>query len=135
MRKLSVRFLIAFCLFAGFTACAVKQVVEEKISEKKIETVKAEESAGKFVMKKELLNKHPRLFLTAEDLPKLREKAKTSNKWFVDEMERHFSMRVGAVPPESFEEMKKLQGESEFAWGFWRLVYLDLSYLLSGDTK
>jgi len=86
-------------------------------------------------MKDSLIKKHPRLFFTKEDIPKIRERAKTTHKWFVDEMKRHFGMRVGAEPPKSLKEMKKERGEEQFGWGFWRLIAMDMFYLITEDEK
>jgi len=86
-------------------------------------------AAGVFKMREELVGKHPRLYFTKDDLPRIRELARGPNRYFADRVKRNFGGRFRSGPP------AKPPGWERYLYGFWGLVGADLLYLTSGDAQ
>ena len=85
-------------------------------------------------LKKGMGKKHPRLFFTADDIPRLREQAKTTHAWFISDIKRHALHRFKFDIPVDYRDMATRQSEAVFAWGWWRLVAADMLYMVEQDT-
>jgi hypothetical protein len=123
-------------------SCSGKKQQEPK--GKRVVYVEAEEGASfpEFVnslpfyelkMKRKLVGKHPRLFFTRQDIPIIRQKGKTTNLWFKDKIKKDHGRYFNLPIPTTRIEMQS-QSEGMFAWGWWRLMGLNIVYLVEQDT-
>ncbi|MEN6346310.1 MAG: DUF4962 domain-containing protein [Armatimonadia bacterium] len=82
-------------------------------------------------LKPELVGKHPRLFFTAEDLPAIRERCKTTHKDFFDRLMGSANSYVQQMPPANAAQCSNDQDMQQ--WGWWRLTSLAFGYIATGD--
>lgn len=89
--------------------------------------------AGKFEIpfRKELVGKHPRLLFTEEELPKLRERIKTTHRRFF-EAALKYAQAALAIPKD--EPWLKDATEAQ-RWGWWRMVTLALVAAVTDEPR
>jgi hypothetical protein len=85
-------------------------------------------------IKPELTGKHPRIFFTAGDTARIRRNAQGPNAGFRKEMHADWDELWKQVVPQDLEQMKRSHGEALFAWGWWRLMGLNLMYITEQNT-
>jgi len=116
------RALLAAAAFVLWSTCRIGSAGE------KASRIK-QPAAGVFKMREELAGKHPRLYFTKDDLPRIRELARGPNRYFADRVKRNFGGRFRSGPP------AKPPGWERYLYGFWGLVGADMLYLTSGDAQ
>ncbi len=84
-------------------------------------------------LKPELVGKHPRLFFTAADIPRLRERCRTTHKTFFDRLMGGAAAYLGQMPPANAGECADDQTQQQ--WGWWRLSTLSFAYVATGEER
>ena len=81
---------------------------------------------GVFKMRAELKGKHPRLYFTRKDIPKLRRLAAGPNRWFLERAKESFGGRFGKdVKP-------NMASWERYVYGFWGLFAADMLHVAEG---
>jgi len=81
---------------------------------------------GAFRMRAELRGKHPRLYFTRKDIPRLRQLALGPNRWFLERAKKSFGGRFGKdVKP-------NMASWERYVYGFWGLFAADMLHVAEG---
>ena len=134
-------FLIALAMF-GFLCLQVNGQNTSTDQTQKISIPSFTELLERPVkLKPELKNVHPRLFFTAEDLPKMRERAKGADKELWQEVLKEVESFGKDVPDVNDEDLyksglaeRKKGTMTQYSLAF-RISQLSFAYVIEGDEK
>lgn len=89
--------------------------------------------AGPLPLKPHLVGKHPRLFFTAQDIPALLARCKSTHQDFFDRLLSGAESYLGQMPPSAAGQNSNDQDMQQ--WGWWRLQTLAFAYVVTGDER
>lgn len=84
-------------------------------------------------IKPELVDEHPRLFFTAEQIPDIRRRCQTTHQSFFETLMSGAASYLKQMPPEKSADCSKDQDMQQWAW--WRLGVLSFAYVATGERQ
>ncbi len=108
--------LIIVLLFAGLSAISAQSIVTQP-------------PLNTFVMRSDLVGKHPRLYFTQADIATIKQRAQGSCNWFYKKAKSDFGGYVGQRTPDAPGTWK------DYLFGFWGQFSMCMFYLVEGDTS
>ncbi|MCS7254457.1 MAG: heparinase II/III family protein [Armatimonadota bacterium] len=111
----------------------IDEIIVTIDGEMKPSVIERKPLSGKFEIpfRKELIGKHPRLFFTEEELPKLRERVKTTHKRFFEGALKYAQAALAPLKDEKWLS----DGTEAQRWGWWRMATLAFVAAITDEQR